>query len=95
MRQLMLAAAVGGTALISGYSAAVAQVAIEIPGAGVYLGPAYHHDDYYNYDRRHYYRGYRYYDDTYRTGRPLRSDRHLCGRNAYWDGNACQLGRRH
>ena len=41
MRQLMLAIAVGATALMSGYGAAVAQVAIEVPGAGVYVGPTY------------------------------------------------------
>jgi hypothetical protein len=41
MRHLFLTAAVGGTALMSGYGAAVAQVAIEVPGAGVYVGPTY------------------------------------------------------
>ena len=91
MRQLLLAAAVGGTALMSGYGTAIAQVAIEVPGPGVYVGPTYHDDDYYS---RRYYRGYRYYDDTHRGGRQLRSDRNLCGRYAYFDGNACQPGRR-
>ena len=45
MRRLLLAAAVGGTALMSGYGTAAAQVAIEIPGAGLYLGPTYDDDD--------------------------------------------------
>ena len=94
MRQLLLAAIVGGTAVMSGFDTAVAQVVIEVPGAGVYLGPTYHHDHYYSSHGPRYYRGYRYYDDTYRGGRQLRSDRHLCGRYAYWDGNACQPGRR-
>ncbi|HEY7245758.1 MAG TPA: hypothetical protein VH678_17950 [Xanthobacteraceae bacterium] len=89
MRQFLLAAAVGGIALMSGYGTAVAQVAIEVPGAGVYIGPTYH-DGYY-YAPRHY-REYRYYDD-YRTGaRQRRIDRQFCGRHAYWDGNTCQPG---
>lgn len=92
MRRLMLAAAVGGTALMSGYGTAVAQVAIEVPGFGVYLGPTYDDDDYY---APRYYRGYRYYDDGYRTrAHERRVDRGLCGRHAYFDGNACQPGRR-
>ena len=94
MRQLLLTAIVGGTALMSGYGAAVAQVAIEVPGAGVYVGPNYYDDDDYYSDRPSYYRGYRYYDDGYRWRRELRSDRNLCGDYAYWDGNACQPGRR-
>jgi hypothetical protein len=97
MRRLMLAAAVGGTALMSAYGIAVAQVAIELPGAGFYVGPIYYGDDYdydYGYDRRYYHRGYRYYDGTYRRGQ-LRSDFNLCGRYAYWDGHACQPGRRY
>ena len=94
MRQLLLAAAVGGTAFMSGYGTAAAQVAIGVPGVGFYFGPTYHDDDYdYSHGPR-YYRGYRYYDDTYRGGRQLRSDRNLCGRYAYFDGNACQPGRR-
>ena len=96
MRRLILAAAVGGTALMSGYGTAVAQVAIEVPGAGVYVGPTHDDDDYYapRYYRSHRY--YRYYDDdAYRTrARERRSDRNLCGRYAYFDGNACQPGRR-
>ena len=92
MRQLLLVAAVGGTALMSGYGTAFAQVAIEVPGAGVYVGPTYYDDDH---NGRRYYRGYRYYDDTYSTrARERRTDRNLCGRRGYWDGNACQPGRR-
>jgi hypothetical protein len=96
MRKLLLTAAVGGTALMSGYGAAVAQVAIEVPGGGLYIGPNYHDDDYYYHGPRHYrsYRYYRYYDDGYRWRRQLRSDYNTCGRYAYWDGNACQPGRR-
>jgi len=90
---MLLAAAMGGTALMSGYCTAAAQVAIEVPGAGLYVGPTYY-DDYYSYGPR-YYRGYRYYDDSYHVrSRQRRSDRNQCGRYAYWDGNACQLGRR-
>jgi hypothetical protein len=63
MRQLLLAAAVGGTALLSG--TAVAQVAMEVPGAGVYIGPSHYDDD--DYYAPRYYRDYRYYDDAYRT----------------------------
>jgi hypothetical protein len=37
----------------------------------------------------------RYYYDGYRTrGRERRRDRIVCGRNSYWDGSACQPGRR-
>ena len=95
MRQLLLAVAVGGTALMSGYGTAAAQVAIEVPGAGLYVGPTYYDD--YGHGPRPYghYRDYRYYDDAYRTGaRERRNDRIVCGRYAYWDGHACQLGRR-
>jgi len=92
MRQLLLAAAMAATVLMTGYGTAVAQVAIEVPGAGVYVGPTY--DGYYYGPR--YYRGYRYYDDNpYRARRERRNDFRNCGRYAYWDGNACQPGRRH
>jgi hypothetical protein len=91
MHQRFLAAAVGVIALMSGYGAAVAQVAVEVPGAGVYVGPTYSYDDY----APRYYRDYRYYDDSYRTrARERRNDRNLCGRYSYWDGNSCQPGRR-
>ena len=97
MRQLMLAAAVSGAALIAGYGTASAQVAIEIPGAGVYVGPGYDDGYYSEYgSRRAYgYRSYRYDDDGYhgRAGE-RRSDFQRCGRYSYWDGNACQPGRR-
>jgi hypothetical protein len=93
MRQFLLAAAIGATALMSGYGTAIAQVAIEVPGAGVYVGPTYHEDD--DYYTRRYHRGYRDYDDAYRTrAHERRVDRNLCGRYAYFDGNACQPGRR-
>jgi len=96
MRQLMLAAALGATALMSGYGTAVAQVAIEVPGAGVYLGPTYYDDDDdYYFAPSYRYREYRYYYDGPRTrARERRNDRTLCGRYSYWDGNACQPGRR-
>jgi hypothetical protein len=70
---------------------AVAQVAVEVPGAGVYVGPTHYDDGY----ASRYHRDYRYYDDAYETrARERRNDRNLCGRYAYWDGNACQPGRR-
>ena len=94
MRQLLLTATVGATALMSGYGAAVAQVAIEVPRAGLYIGPSHYDDDYYYSHGPRYDRGYRYYNDSYRWRRQPRSDRNLCGRYAYWDGNACQPGRR-
>ena len=94
MRQLLLTAAVGGTALMAAYGTASAQVAIEVPGAGFYVGPTYYDDDYYYSDYPRHYRGYRYYDDTYREERQLRSDFNQCGSYAYWDGNACQPGLR-
>jgi hypothetical protein len=50
------------------------------PGYSYYYGPAGDYD---------------YDDDTYYTRAPQwRSDFNQCGRNAYWDGNACQLGSR-
>jgi hypothetical protein len=101
MRRLMLAAALSGSALMAGYGTAAAQVAVEIPGAGLYIGPTYHYDDDYYYDdgptvyRYRHYRHYRYYDDSYRTrSHQRRVDRSTCPRHHYWDGNACQLGRR-
>lgn len=94
MRKLLLSAGVGGMALMWGYGTAVAQVAIEVPGAAVYVGPTHYGDDYSSYAPR-YYRDYRYYDDAYYTrARERRMDRKLCGRYAYFDGNACQPGRR-
>ena len=90
MRQLLLAAAMGGAALMWGYGTAVAQVAVEVPGAGVYVGPTY----YDGYGPR-YYRDYRYYDDySYRSSHERRSDFEKCGRYSYWDGDACKPGRR-
>jgi hypothetical protein len=85
MRKLLLAAAVSATALTAGYGAASAQVAIETPNGGVYIGPTY--DPYY----------YGYYD-TY-DGYDVRArnryrDRDLCGRNAHWNGEVCLPGRR-
>ncbi|MFZ1101300.1 MAG: hypothetical protein WAN86_00185 [Hyphomicrobiaceae bacterium] len=98
MRQLILAAVMSGATLVTGHGIASAQVAIELPGGGVYFGPNYYDDDDdYDYRDRRVYRYYgddRYDDDTYRGRRQLRSDFNQCGYNAYWDGNACQLGRR-
>jgi hypothetical protein len=90
MRHLILAAAVSGTALVAGYGAATAQVVIDTPAGGVYVGPSY---DRYEYGPRPYgyYRDYRYYGDNYHE---RRADRDRCGRYSYWDGNACQPGRR-
>ena len=95
MRHLILAAAVSGAALLAGYGTAAAQVAIEIPGAGVYVGPGYdRYDDYEYRGRRVYgYYGYDRYDDAYRgRGRERHLDRTKCGRSAYWDGQACLPG---
>ena len=93
IRNLFVAIAVGVAALLSGYGTAVAQFGIEVPGAGVYVGQNYYDDD--NYPRgSRYYRGDRYYNDNYRGHRQLRSDFSACGRYAYFDGNACQPGRR-
>jgi hypothetical protein len=92
MRQWLLAAAVSGTALMSCYGTTAAQVAIEVPGAGVYIGPTYYDDDY-RYRRSD--RSYRYYNYDYRPrASQRRSDRELCGRHSYWDGSSCQPGRR-
>lgn len=97
MRQLVLAAAVSGTALFAGIGAANAQLAIETPAGGVYVGPAY--NDYY-YDRYYYEpapRAYGYYDYDPGYGTRAREhyqDRQRCGRNAFWDGQQCVAGRR-
>lgn len=96
MRQLMLAAAVSGAALVAGFGAANAQVAIETPRGGVYIGPSdYYYNDYYYqpYGPRVY--GYTYYDDGYdRRSRQSWRDRQKCGRRAYWDGQTCIPGYR-
>jgi hypothetical protein len=100
MRRLILAAAMSGATLVGGYGIASAQVAIEIPGAGVYFGPNYHDDDdddFYDYRDRRVYRYYgsdRYDDYRATKRRERRNDFAMCGRYSYWDGNACQLGRR-
>jgi hypothetical protein len=43
---------------------------------------------------RYRYRGYYYSDHDSRGWRERRRDRTVCGRNSYWDGSACQRGRR-
>src|SRR5262249_35325890 len=57
-------------------------------------GSTRYDDDYYTrrYDRSDRY--YRFYDYPHRRAQQRRVDRNLCGRYAYWDGNACQPGRR-
>jgi hypothetical protein len=94
MCRLLLAAAMGGIALMSAYGTAGAQDIIEGPRGGVYIGPTYHDDYYdYGYSRRYYgYRDFRY--DYPARARERRNDRIICGRYSYWDGNACQPGRR-
>jgi len=94
MRELMLAAAVSGMALVAGFAPANAQLAIEVPGAGVYVGPTYQDDYYYEpYGPRVY--GYSDYDRGYRNrARERYSDREKCGRRAYWDGQVCLPGYR-
>jgi len=95
MRQFILAAAVSGAALFSGYGTAAAQFAIETPAGGVYVGPNYYYDDdYYRpYGPRVY--GYYGYDRGYDVRRRDRyQDRQRCGSNAYWNGQVCVAGRR-
>jgi hypothetical protein len=96
MRQLMMAAAVSGAALLAFHGTASAQLAIETPAGGVYVGPSYYNDYYYEpYGPRVY--GYYYddYDRGYRTrARERYSDRQKCGRRAYWDGQTCLPGYR-
>ena len=97
MRKAILAAVVSGTALIAGFGAASAQVAIETPAGGVYVGPAY--NDHY-YDRYYYEPGprvYGYYDYAPGYGTRARerySDRQRCGRGSHWDGQVCVAGPR-
>ncbi len=93
MRQLILAAAAGSIALLTGHTAASAQVAIEVPGAGVYVGPTYYDEYYEPYGPRVY--GYYEYDRGYHARtRERHSDRQKCGRRAYWDGQTCLPGYR-
>ena len=95
MRHFLMAAAVSGTALFAGLGAANAQIAIETPAGGVYVGPSHYDDGYYYepYGRRAY--GYSGYDRGYDSrARERYSDRQRCGRNAHWDGQVCVAGRR-
>jgi hypothetical protein len=83
---------------MAGYGTAAAQIALEVPGAGLYIGPNHYHETHDYYDGPAVY-GYdgddRYYDDAYRArSHQKRVDRIVCGRHFYWDGNACQPGRR-
>ena len=97
MRRLMLAAALSGGTLMVGYGTAAAQVALEFPGAGVYVGPGYYYDDDYYHDDRYYYGPtYGYHRDRRdsRSGHERRRDRTVCGRYSYFDGSNCQPGRR-
>jgi hypothetical protein len=95
MRQLILAAA-SVPALLAGSGIAAAQVAIETPRGGVYLGPTYHYD--YGYYEPYGPPVYGYYDPYY-SGRSVRArerftDRERCGYNAHWDGQQCVAGSR-
>lgn len=94
MRELMLAAAVSGAAMMTALTPANAQLAIETPAGGVYVGPGpYYYDGYYYepYGPRVY--GYTYYDRGYEVrARDRYRDRQRCGRNAYWDGQQCVAG---
>jgi hypothetical protein len=96
MRHLLMAAAVSGTALFAGLGAANAQLAIETPAGGVYVGPAYsdrYYYDYYEPGPRAY--GYYEYDRGYGTrARERYSDRQRCGRGSHWDGQQCVAGYR-
>jgi hypothetical protein len=94
MRKLMLTAAVSGAALFAALTPASAQLAIETPAGGIYVGPnSYYHDDYYYepYGPRVY--GYTYRDRGYDTRyRERYRDRERCGRGMYWDGQNCVAG---
>lgn len=92
MRQTLMAAAMSSAALIAGYGTASAQLAIETPAGGVYVGPTYHNDYYYEpYGPRVY--GYYESDRGYRLrDRQSFRDRQKCGRRAYWDGQTCLPG---
>ena len=93
MRHFLMAAAVSGTALFAGLSAANAQIAIETPAGGVYVGPTYYNDGYYYepYGQRAY--GYYGYDRGYHNRSTERyRDRQRCGRGAHWDGQRCVAG---
>jgi hypothetical protein len=93
MRKLMLAAAISGAAMVAALTPASAQLAIETPAGGIYVGPNNYYDDYYYrpYGPRVY--GYTYHDRGYGVrGRERYRDRQRCGRNAYWDGQTCVAG---
>ncbi len=93
MRKLMLTAAVSGAALFAALTPASAQLAIETPAGGIYVGPnSYYYDDYYYepYGPRVYGYTYREYDGRRTTERYR--DRQKCGRRAYWDGQTCVPG---
>ena len=95
MRRFMLASAITGATLLVGYGTAMAQVVIETPPAGVYVGPSYN-ADYYTYDRDTRVYGYtRYYrddDDDVVVVRP--GYRNGCGTYRYWNGDRCVDARR-
>jgi hypothetical protein len=98
MRQIMLAAAVAGTALVGDYSSAAAQIVVETPGE-VYVTRRYRavpdEDAHYVYERSYVYerapRVYRYYrapaDEEVVIRRAPR--RGGCGADYYWDGSTC------
>jgi hypothetical protein len=91
----MLAGAVAGAALIASYGSAVAQIVIEGPSAGVYVGPPSAgppYDDNYTYRARpRVYGYYRYYADP-DDGDVVVSEpryRSSCGPYRYWNGDRC------
>ena len=73
--------------MIAGHGAASAQIAVETPRGGLYIGPSY--DPYYSDDDY----GYGYYDGYEVRTRQRYQDRTLCGWNAHWNGEVCLPGR--
>jgi hypothetical protein len=94
MRKLMLAAAVSGAAIVAALTPASAQLAIETPAGGIYVGPNNYYDDHYSrpYGPRVY--GYSYNDRGYsgHDYRQRREDYGRCGPNSHWDGQGCSAG---
>jgi hypothetical protein len=98
MRRFMLTAVATGAALVAGYGSATAQLVIETPSAGVYVGTPNTYDSRYYTDRRAprvygYTRGYRYDEDDDAVAiRP--NGPGGCGTYYYWNGDRCVDARR-
>ena len=98
MRRFMLAAAATGAALVAGYGSATAQLVIETPPAGVYVGTPNAYDSGYYTDRR----GPRVYGYNARIIAMTSDDAVAirpngpggCGTYYYWNGDRCVDARR-